>query len=155
MRKFINVVVMSFLLSGCAAIQEIKEDYLKTNEYDSFVMEDAFNQLKHNYLGVSDLDKDTRRKAEILAYDKILSTSYKDDYEVLQPIIDDNLTMPQAYPYIFVHFLPREEKPELLPNSYLVVFNRFHARIVYSGVFTPPKGDPLYRYHEILKHIQK
>jgi len=153
-KKMICFFIASIFLSGCVAVEALKEDYLRVDEFNEFTMREAFEKIKRDYLGVDDLDHDTRRKAELLAYDKIMSTKYIDDYEVLAPTIDDALQMPETQPYIFVHFFPKEEKTDLDHTSYLVVVNRFYKRIEYADIFTLPKGDSFYRYYEILQKIQ-
>ncbi len=153
-KKAVCFFFVIVFLSGCTAVDTLKENYLRVDEFNKFTMREAFNTIKRNYLGVGDIDHDTRQKSELMAYDKIMGTQYKDDYEVLDPTIDDALQMPEALPYIFVHFFPKEGRPDITRTSYLVVINRFYKRIEYSGVFTLPKGDPFYRYHEILRKIQ-
>ncbi|VAX37905.1 hypothetical protein MNBD_UNCLBAC01-856 [hydrothermal vent metagenome] len=154
MKKIIYLVVFSFLLSGCSALKIWKRDYWKADEYDKFTLSDALHKLKVDYWNVEEGDADVRRSAELTAYDVIMQTEYKNIYEVLDAEIDDELNMPDAAPYIFVHFNPKEEYIETAETTYLVVINRFYNRAVYSGVYIQPKGDPLYRYYEILKNVK-
>jgi len=105
---------------SCEAVDTFRDDYLQVDELTVDKWKEAMHSLKIDYLGFEESDKDIVWKAELMAYDEMLTTDYKDDYEVLDPVVDKNLSMPRAYPYIFVHFLPRDdiENVKGIPSSH-------------------------------------
>jgi len=147
------LILICVFLTGCSAVETLKEDYLKADQFDESTMSEAFNVLRRDYLGVEDNDKDLRRQARLAAYDHILRTPYAKDYEALRPVIDDALKAPEAAPYIFIHFFPKKGREDLKKTSYLVVFSRIRRKIVYADKFTLPSGDPLYRYYSVLAKL--
>ena len=151
--SFSFFVLAIIFLSGCTAMQTLKEDYLHSDEFNEFTMREAIDKIKTDYLGVEKLDDDARQKAELIAYDYFITTEYISDYEALDPTIDDAIQMPEALPYFFIHFFSKDNNIDIAQTSYLVVVNRYYNNVEYSGVYTLPKGDPFYRYHNIIKKI--
>jgi hypothetical protein len=150
----------SFLTSSCDALETIKKDYLRADEFDSDTIDEAVRSLKVDYLGLDEPSDEIMAKAEIIAYNKIITTPYKDSFQIHFPKVDEHLTMPEAFPYMFVHFTPKldedieGEKFHTSFQTYLVVVSRFYDKILYSGLFSLPKGDPFYRYNSIIKIIE-
>jgi len=150
----------SFISAGCDTMQLIKKDYLKMDEFNSDTLGEAMRNLKVDYLGLDESNDEIMAKAEIIAYQEIITTPYADKFYIHSPFVDESLKMPRAFPYMFVHFIPKKVDDEAVAEintpfqTYLVVVSRFYDRILYSGFFSRPKGDPFYRYNSIIKIIE-
>lgn len=165
-----------FLISGCAAVEEINDDYLnkdeytsdslyqakdkiktqylKTEDYDQNTVSDAVAELKTDYLGVDQIDKSVLRRTEAVAKERLGRTEYKNIYDVNSFAVDEAVELPQASAYIMTYFLPFSSIPDANGTKYLVIVRRFDYRIAWAGVFTEPKGDSFYRYYSVLKEIE-
>src|SRR3989339_144547 len=139
------------------AMDEIGNDYLKANELSSEKMKEAGRKFKYDILGANKPVIDQKQaKAAIIKAKKTLSESErKMDYLLKSAKIDKSIGMPETRGYIFVHFNPLKDKSELEGTTYLVVINRFFDLVVYSDVFSQSKGDPFYKYADVLKEIRK
>ncbi|MBU0467993.1 MAG: hypothetical protein KKF78_06310 [Candidatus Omnitrophica bacterium] len=139
------------------AMEEISIDYLKANELSSERMREAGREFKYDILGANKpvIDK-KQAKAAILKAKKTLSESeHKMAYLLKSAKIDKEIGMPDTRNYVFVHFSPIKDNPDISGETYLVVINRFYDIVVYSGIFSPSKGDPFYKYADVLKEIRK
>ena len=50
MKRLLLVLIAAAMLSGCAAWEEYKRDYLKGDEYHDNVLPEAYEEYKDNYL---------------------------------------------------------------------------------------------------------
>ena len=48
-----------------------------------------------------------------------------------------------------------QELKDEIDSTYLVVIDRWNDHLVYADVFPKPQGDAFYRYHQIIKDINK
>ncbi len=133
----------------------IKQDYLKADEFDDHSMREAMKTLKTDYLGGKENNRVERERLELLAYDEIMKSPYKNDYQVLFPKIDDQLRAPNSHPYYFVHFPPNVGRSDIAGTTFLVVINRVRERAEYADVFILPGGDPYYKYSQVLRGLGK
>jgi len=158
MKNYIYLILAVFIVSGCAAMDDIKDNYLGGTK-DAVPLKEANTTFKENYLGSVPLvfDAETTRRLTYMAQEKILSIpKYKEDFDLLSAAIDQELMMPDASSYAFIHFKPKEEKmAEYQKKTYMVVISLFGERIVYADLFQAPLGDPLYRYKDIIENIRK
>lgn len=156
MNKYLNFLLMTVFLIGCSAMHEIKTDYMKGDEAHEGMWTEAFQTLKTDYLGGSAIDKKRIKVIKLTATDVLLKSEYAGQYQAKNPMIDADPGMPEAFNYIFVHFLLNTPKGEVqsTENTFMVVISRFNDRIEYSGIFNKPVGNYFYRYHEILKKIR-
>ena len=155
MRHNIIFFVIVFALSGCGSMETIKKDYLTDNELNNDNYREIMDTFKRDYIGIEPKDTTLMTKAKIMAYEEIIKTKYKDNFEIYAPEIDTKGGMPEALPYIFVHFSKRVDKTDIPLTTYLVVVDRFYERIAYSGVYELPQGDLFYRYQDVLRKIKK
>jgi PBP1b-binding outer membrane lipoprotein LpoB len=50
MKHLCLIIIIAFVLSGCAAWREYKRDYLKAEEYQADTLPNAYKDLKDHYL---------------------------------------------------------------------------------------------------------
>ena len=154
MKKGVIILIFIVVFSGCSALKTFKKDYLKGDEMESGTMGQAMKTLKYDYLRATKPDFFSEKnimKARLIAQDAISATKYGEDYQVDLPVVDKDIMMPGTEDYVFVHFQAKEDKPS--QTTYLVVISRFFDHVVYSGVFTTPKGDSFYKYSQVLREL--
>lgn len=154
MKQGVIILISMIIFSGCSAMKTIKNDYLKGDEMESGTMGKAMKTLKYDYLKATKPDYFSEKnvmKARLIAQDAMSATKYVEDYQVDFSVVDTDIMMPGTEDYVFVHFPPKEDK--FSDTTYLVVISRFFDRVVYSGVFTTPKGDSFYKYSQVLREL--
>jgi len=135
MNRIIAFLAIIFLFSGCSS--------------------EVGKQFKTNYFGVEEVDmsKDRINELRYIAQLAFMKTEYKDQYDPISAEIDNKPKMLKAIHYVFIHFGPAVEHPELLGSTYCVVIRRYNDNIVHKGIYTQPEGDPFYRYAGMLADI--
>ena len=154
MMKYVYFAILICAVAGCSHLQTFGDDYMGAEDYHKETLSEALLKFKTECLRAEVSDADKTRRAELMAYDVIMATEHHPSYRVLEPQIDTKVIMPEATPYIFVHFLPKPDIPEVSETTFLIVFSRFYDKVVYSGLYTPPGGDSFYRYHDIVKELK-
>ena len=135
MKKLLPIIGLCFLLVGCA---EVRDAY------------------KHDYLDVKPhLSRSRVKEITFLAERELLKSPYRDDYRIVSAEIDERPSEPRTHNYIFVHFDPLSFRRDIQETTFLVVFARIDDRILYSGIYTPPPGDPYYRFNPIVEKIEQ
>jgi len=156
MRKTIYFIFVLFIFIGCAAVRDIKDDYLGGAK-DPIPLSDAKITFKENYLRADRpaFNAQTTRRFIYMAQEKILTIAqYKEDFDLLSATIDQEPMMPEGFSYAFIHIKPKQEKISQYGNkTYLVVIALLGERIVYADIFEPPSADPFYRYKRIVDLI--
>ena len=130
------LLIFTLIISGCITSKPTVESIQK--QYQKVSMEDDV----------------TDKEALVIAQNELLKSTLVSDYKLFEPHIDQDLMMPEAYKYIFVQFKPNENKPEISDRVFLVVINPYFKRVEYTGEFKGPGGDPVYKYHDLLKKIE-
>ncbi len=156
MKHYILLITSLVFLAGCKAVDTIKTDYMKSDQWNEHTMPDAIETIKKDYLGAEETSEDRKRADEIklIAKQQIVASNYAAQYQISAASIDHDPGMPDAFSYYFVHFPLLDESNNPEHKTYLVVINRYNNQVEYSGVFIPPAGDAFYRYNEILKNIK-
>jgi len=157
MKNIVLTILCFVFLSGCSAFRQIGDDYLKGDEMGEGAVGQAFDSLKYDYLNVQRPVLNERRKTQIVQIAKtaLLASPMKNDYSLTDYEIDEGIRMPETFPYIFIHFLPNKDKPDITHTTYLVVIGRQSDRVLYQDVFVQPSGDPFYRYYGVLQQVQR
>ena len=130
------LLILALIISGCITSKPTVESIQK--QYQKVSMEDDV----------------TDKEALVIAQNELLKNPLVSNYKLFEPKIDQDLMMPEAYKYIFVHFKPNEDKPEVENKVFLVVINPYFKRVEFTGEFKGPGGDPVYKYHDLLKKIE-
>lgn len=178
MNKIVFFVVAVLIFGGCAsatvgdkssqvydadenvfaeAMIELGDEYLKADELSADKMKQAGKAFKYDILGANKpvIDKKQAKEAIFKAKKTLLGSEQKADYILKSARIDKDFGMPDTKEYIFVHFDPVKDKPEISETTYLVVINRFYDMVFYSGIYSQTPGDPFYKYADVLKEIRK
>ncbi|MBF0533295.1 MAG: hypothetical protein HQL23_09430 [Candidatus Omnitrophica bacterium] len=148
--------IAAAVLCGCATWREYREDYLKADQQSDATLKESMQTFKYDYLNANRPIMTEERKTAILkiAKETLLKSELKSDYQLDFPEIDESMRMPETYGYIFVSFPPVTTNPKITQTTFLVVIHRFYDRVLFSGVYTQPKGDPFYRYSDIISKIK-
>ncbi|MBF0523206.1 MAG: hypothetical protein HQL24_09145 [Candidatus Omnitrophica bacterium] len=157
MQKYFYLIIAVFVLGGCSAVNELGDKYLGADK-TPVTGQEIKKEFKENYLGEKHVvfDDETTRRLTFMAQEKIMASKYKDDFDLLSVSIDQDLMMPDALAYAFIHFNPKPEKAaQYEKTTYMVVIVLYGEKIVSAGLFKPPTGDPLYRYRDIIETIRK
>ena len=156
MRK-IFILLCLLCLGGCTVIEEYGEDYLNTDEWNDMTMKEAVASIKYDYLNIEEpiLEESKKDELEYLAYKTLTQSEYADQFQGYAPHLDQDVGMPEAFRYVFIHFPRFEDSPLDEGTTFLVVINRFHRMIEYAAPYKQPDGDPFYRYSKILTQIRE
>lgn len=154
--RFFVLTIALFVMLGCSSMETLRDDYLGADEYDGATLHELKQDIKYDLLGMERplLEKYEKNSVIFIAQNRLSLGEYKDKFYLSEAYIDQEPSMPESFPYVFVLIPPKPEIKEFKGQMYLFVFRRLDlGTILYEGLFTPKKGDSFYRYNDIIKEL--